>query len=50
MLALPVCDLWCFEDWEEKDQSLNKLIKESVSNVFLEQPETIKQILYLKLK
>ena len=37
-LALRVCELWNFEYLEEKDESLNKLMNELMTKVFVEQP------------
>ena len=38
-LALMVCDLWCYEDLEEKDDSLNELKTEWTTRLFIEQPQ-----------
>ena len=37
-LALTVWDLWCLEDWEEKDDSMKEWMNESVTEVFVGQP------------
>ena len=38
LLALTVCDLWYYEDLEEKAHGLNKLINYWVTRLFIEQP------------
>ena len=37
-LALTVCDLWYYEDLEEKADSVNELINELMTRLFIEQP------------
>ena len=37
-LALTVCDLWYYEDLEEKDRSVNQWINELITRLFIEQP------------
>jgi hypothetical protein len=37
-LALTVYDSWYYEDLEEKDQSLNEWINQSMTRLFIEQP------------
>ena len=36
--ALNVCDLWYYEDMEEKDDSLNELNNQWITRLFIEQP------------
>ena len=37
-LALSVCDLWYYEDMEEKAHWLNESMKEWITRLFIEQP------------
>ena len=37
-LALTVCDLWYYEDLQEKADGLNRWINESMTRLFIEQP------------
>ena len=37
-LALTVCDLWYYEDLEEKDDSINEWINKLLTMLFIEQP------------
>ena len=37
-LALTVCDLWYYEDLEEKDDSVTEWINKSITRLFIEQP------------
>ena len=37
-LALTVCDLWYYEDLEEKDDSMNQSINQLMTRLFIEQP------------
>ena len=37
-LALTVCDLWYYEDLEEKDEWINELMNQWMTRLFIEQP------------
>ena len=36
--SFTVCDLWYYEDLEEKDEWMNELRNQSVTRLFIEQP------------